>query len=115
DWNIDSYFGLMCFQSTGDLHRCQHKAARRMNHEIDRHILRGILDCRDYCLGIFQIDVPGNGEAKKATLLLTMDHRDDMRPVQFFNCADRLCASHNIPSRREYRLQHHDCDKDPKE
>jgi hypothetical protein len=42
-----------------------------MDHEIDRHIFRRILDRRNYCLGIFQIDVPGNGKTEKAALLLT--------------------------------------------
>ncbi|MGC1972474.1 MAG: hypothetical protein WA712_14260, partial [Pseudolabrys sp.] len=62
-----------------------------------------------------RIDVPGNGKAKKAALLLTMNHRDNARPVQFFNCADRLGASNDIPSCREWGLQQRDCDKDPKE
>jgi hypothetical protein len=69
-----------------------------MDHEIDRHIFRRILDRRNYCLGIFQIDVPGNGKAEKAALLLTVDHLDNTCPMQFFNCADRLRASHHIPS-----------------
>jgi hypothetical protein len=72
-------------------------------------------DRRNYCLRIFQIDVPGNGKTEKATLFLTMDHRDNTRPVQFFNCADRLCAAHHIPSSRKQGLQDHDHDKDPKE
>jgi len=37
--------------------------------------------------------MPGNGKAKKAALLLTMDHRDNTGPVQFFNCADRAFDS----------------------
>src|SRR5262249_61133194 len=90
DRNIDGDFGLMCFYSAGDLHRRQHKAAGRVDHKIAWHGLWPSLDRRNYCLGIFQIDVPGNGKAEKAALLLTMDHRDNTRPVQFFNCADRL-------------------------
>src|SRR3974390_3321178 len=84
DWNIDSYFSLMCLHSAGDLHRRQHKATGRVDHKIDWHILWRALDRRNYCSRIFQIDVPGNGKAEKATLLLTMDHRDNTRPVQFF-------------------------------
>jgi hypothetical protein len=105
----------VCFHSPGDLHRRQHKATRRVDHEIDWHVLWRILDRSNYCLGIFQIDVPGNGKAKKAALLLTMNLRDNARPVQFFNCADRLGASNDIPSCREWGLQQRDCDKDPKE
>jgi len=59
DRNINAYLGLMCLQSTGDLHRCQHKAAGRVDHEINRHILWRVHDRTNNCLGIFQIDVPG--------------------------------------------------------
>jgi ClpP class serine protease len=31
-----------------------------VNHEIDRHILWRVHDCRNDCLGIFQIDVPAD-------------------------------------------------------
>jgi hypothetical protein len=74
---------------------------RSVDHKIDWHIRWRVFDRGDYCLGILQIDVPGDSEAKKAALLLTMDHRDNTRPVQFFNCADRLGTSNDIPSCRK--------------
>jgi len=59
DRNINAYLGLMCLQSTGDLHRCQHKAAGRVDHEMNRHVLCVSMIDPNNCLGIFQIDVPG--------------------------------------------------------
>ena len=55
----------MCFDGTGDLHRCQHEATGRVDHEIDRHIVGRILDRRNDRLGILQIDVPGDEQSRK--------------------------------------------------
>ena len=44
-----------------------------MDYEIDRHILGRVFDRRDNSLRILKIDVLGDGEAKKAALLLPMD------------------------------------------
>src|SRR6516164_6351649 len=105
----------MCFHSAGDLHRCQYKTTRRMDHEINGHIIRRFLDRRYDGLSALQIDVPGDGKAENAAPFLTMDHRDDTGPVRFLNCADSLCASHAMPSPGEQGLQHHDQEKNPDE
>jgi hypothetical protein len=72
-----------------------------VNYEIDRHIVGRFFDRRNDRLGILQIDVPGDGKSEKTALLLTKDHRDNARRVRLFKCADRLCASHGIPSPHE--------------
>ena len=62
----------MSFHRTGDLHRCQHEATGCVDHEIDRYFFRRFFDrCNDR-LGSLQIDVPSDGKAKKAALLLPM-------------------------------------------
>ena len=101
DRNIDGYFCLMRFHGAGDLHRSQHEATGRVDHQVDRHIVGRFFDRRNDRLGILQIDVPGDGKSEKAALLLTMDHRDNTRRVRLFKCADRLRASHGIPSPHE--------------
>jgi hypothetical protein len=105
----------MCLQGTGDLHRCEHKPTGRMDHKIDWYIVRGILDGRNYRLGILEIDVTSNGKAEKAAFLLPVDHRDNARCMRLSDCANCLSPSHRIPPPREEGLQHHDCDKDPKQ
>jgi hypothetical protein len=48
-----------------------------VEHEIDWHIVWGILDRRNDCLGTLQVDVPRDGKAENAAFFLTMDHRDN--------------------------------------
>jgi len=52
------------FQRRGDLHRCQYEAAKRIDHEIDRHILRRVFVRCNYCLRIFQIDMAAAGNLR---------------------------------------------------
>lgn len=47
---VRSNLSLSRQNRAGDLHRCQHEASGRVDHKIDRHILWGILDRRNYCL-----------------------------------------------------------------
>src|SRR5262245_66676744 len=67
----------MRFDGTGDLHGRQHHAAGRMHDEIDRALRRGLLDGGNDGLGVFEVDMAGEGEAGQAELLLAMDYGDE--------------------------------------
>jgi hypothetical protein len=96
------------FHCASNLHRRQHEATGRVDHEIDRNIFTGLLDRSNDRLGVLEIDVPRHCEAEQATPLPPMDHSDNTRTMRLFDRSDRLGASDGVPTPRHQRLQ---CDK----
>jgi hypothetical protein len=82
----------------------EHEAAGRVDDEIDRNIVRRLLDRRDDRLGILQVDVSRDRKAEKAALL--------SGAVLLFYRPNREGTSHGVPSPHEQRLQRHHCNED---
>src|SRR5678815_1760560 len=60
-----------------------------MKEEIDGHIRRGEPDRSQNVLGVLDVDVPRDREAKEAHGLLAMDHRDETRMPRLLDRSDR--------------------------
>ena len=73
----DRHLGLVGLDGPGDLQAGQHQAARRVQHQVDGHVVVGQVDGADDFFGVVDIDVAENGEAEEAHRLLPVDEQDD--------------------------------------
>ena len=114
-WHEHCDLALVSLNGAGNLGCRKHKAARRMQHDVERHLVVGHLDCAQYFFGVVDVDVAHQGKAQQVHRLLSMDQQDDATGALLLDLGDLACAHRlKIPALQN-RLQRRNDEEQPEQ
>ena len=86
---------LVLADRPGDLHGREHEPARRVQDDVERHVVVRHLDCAQNILGVVDVDVAHEREAQQPHGLLPVHQQDHARAPLGFELRD-LARAHRI-------------------
>ena len=112
-WHEHGDLALLALNRPSDLGCCQHKAARSVQHDVERHFVVGHLDRAQDFLRVIDIDVAHQGETQQVHGLLPMDQQDDATVALLLDLGDLALAHRLEISALQNRLKRRNDEEQP--